>query len=260
MDYDRVYANADFIEGASTFPAKWQREAAQFREGLGARAQLGLRYGPQDRNQFDLFMPDHTPRGVMVFIHGGYWLAFDRSDWSHLAAGALARGWACMMPSYTLAPQARIAQITTEIAAAICAVEIGGPIVVTGQSAGGHLAARMANADRSEMVQKRVLRTVPISPLADLAPLLPTAMNTDLRLTDAECASESPAHIPKRTSCEAHVWVGASERPAFLWQARTLSEEWSAPWTAAPAKHHFNVIDDLCNPKSALMDACLNGL
>ena len=58
----------------------------------------------------------------------------------------------------------------------------------------------------------------------------------------------------------AHVWVGGQERPAFLWHARTLSEEWNCPWTVAAGKHHFDVIDGLTDPNSALMAACLDGL
>ena len=31
---------------------------------------------------------------VVVFVHGGYWMETNRDLWSHLASGALARGWA----------------------------------------------------------------------------------------------------------------------------------------------------------------------
>ena len=257
MDFDREYANAAFIAGGDAYPAMWNRAATAFR----LRGRLDLPYGPAPRNRYDLFMPKGAaPQGLFVFVHGGYWLESDRSDWSHLAAGAVARGWACAMPSYTLAPTARIPQMTSEIDAAIChaARDIAGPIVVAGHSAGGHLAARMGNPDRSTMVKSRVKRVIPISPLADLAPLMQTKMNDDLHLDAKECAAESPARHP--LTIPAHIWVGAMERPAFLWQARTLSESWSAPWTVAPNKHHFNVIDDLCDPNSTLMNTCLHGL
>lgn len=256
MDFDRAYANAAFIAGGDAYPALWRSQAAAYR----VQGELDLPYGPAPRNRYDLFWPNETPQGLFVFVHGGYWLESDCSDWSHLAAGAVARGWACAMPSYSLAPTARIGQITQEIDAAICAaaIRVTGPIVVAGHSAGGHLAARMGNPDRSALIKSRVKRVIPISPLADLAPLMQTKMNDDLRLDDAECAKESPARHP--LTCPAHIWVGAQERPTFLWQARTLSENWSAPWTVAPDKHHFNVIEDLCDPNSALMHICLNGL
>ena len=77
----------------------------------------------------------------MVFVHGGYWRAFDRGLWSHLAAGPLARGWAVAMPGYVLAPEARIAAITAMIADAVAAAaaEVDGPMRLAGHSAGGHL-------------------------------------------------------------------------------------------------------------------------
>ena len=101
---------------------------------------------------------------------------------------------------------------------------------------------------------------VPISPLAELAPLIETEMNLTLRLDAVECAAESPARLAPRAGVQAHVWVGGQERPAFLWQARLLSENWACDWTVAAGRHHFDVIDDLARPDSALMEVCLGGL
>ncbi len=259
-DLDIAYSNGAFIAGAADYPPKWARAAADFRAGLGARAQVGLTYGPASRQVLDLFLPAQPSRGLLVFIHGGYWMDFDRSIWSHLAQGAVQRGWAVAMPSYTLAPQARIADMTREISAAIAyaSARAGGPIVVTGHSAGGHLAARMACADLAQTVP--ITRAVPISPLADLAPIARTSMNDTLHLDAAEIAAESPARHALRAGTSAHVWVGAQERPAFLYQARLLSEAWSCPWTAHAGCHHFDVIDDLADPNSPLIDTCLNGI
>ncbi len=255
---DRAYANSDFIPDGPTYLPRWQSNAARFRAQMQGHSRLDVPYGPNARHKFDLFLPQGTPQGLLMFIHGGYWLALDRSDFSHLAAGALARGWACVMPSYTLAPQARIGEITREVVQALtCAAEwIAGPITVTGHSAGGHLAARLANDDAATGASARITRAVPISPLADLAPLMNTSMNADLRLDAAECAAESPALLPLRQTTSAHIWVGAQERPAFLWQARTLSENWACPWTAASGRHHFDVIDDLETPNTPLMNLC----
>lgn len=256
---DRAYVNRDFIAGSADFPPRWQAKAAAFRAELGTRALLDISYGAGARQKFDLFMPDTAARGLMMFIHGGYWLAFDRTLWSHLAAGALAQGYACAMPSYTLAPEAGIPQITAEIETALntAAAMVAGPISVTGHSAGGHLAARLANTGMGGAAGPRITVCVPISPVAELAPLMDTSMNADLRLSAQDCAAHSPARLPLRAGVAAHVWVGTQERPAFLWQARTLSEEWNCPWTAAKGRHHFDVIDDLENPSSPLVAACL---
>jgi arylformamidase len=253
MDMDLAYANGAFIAGAAEYPPRWTALAARFRAELGPRAQA-LRYGPGARQVYDLFLPDGAAKGCVTFIHGGYWLAFDHSMWSHLAEGVLARGWACAMPSYTLAPEAQITQMTSEMVAALAAIaaQVPGPQVVTGHSAGGHLAARMGCADLSV---PGVVRVVPISPLADLAPIAQTAMQEKLRLTATEVASQSPAHLALGRDVSAHVWVGGQERPSFLWQARLLSENWGCDWTVAAGKHHFDVIDSLTDPTSRLVAA-----
>ncbi len=252
---DIAYQNAAFIPDGEGYRARWLDQAAAYR--AKARSELNIPYGPDPAHQCDLFLPDATPRGVIMFIHGGYWLAMGRDYFSHLAAGAVARGWAMAMPSYTLAPDARIAAMTAEVAQALYTIRarINGPAIVTGHSAGGHLAARLACAGMASPA-----RCVPISPLADLAPLMDTTMNATLQIDAAETAAESPARLPRNPACDVHVWVGAQERPAFLWHARTLSENWNCPWTVAPGLHHFNVIDDLAIPDSALMTTLLGGL
>jgi arylformamidase len=126
---------------------------------------------------------------------------------------------------------------------------VPGPVVVTGHSAGGHLAARLG------CVMGDLARVVPISPLADLGPIAGTSMNDLLHLDAAEVAAESP--FAQKPKVPAHVWVGAEERPAFLWQARLLSEAWDCPWTPEPGRHHFDIIEGLCDPASPLMDALI---
>ncbi|MCV2871772.1 alpha/beta hydrolase [Defluviimonas sp. WL0050] len=259
MRYDDAFANGKYIEGAEAYPPLWAEKAAQFRAALGARARLGLPYGTGERNWFDLFLPKGKPEGLLVFIHGGYWRAFSPRDFSHLAAGSTARGWACAMPAYTLAPNARISAITAEIAASlnVMAAEVAGPIVMTGHSAGGHLAARMVCRDIAlhDAVAACLARSVPISPLTDLRPLIETAMNDDFRLTRAEAAAESPALLTRRSGVPVHVWVGGAERPAFLDQARRLGNAWACPVTIDAGRHHFDVIEGLEAPDTPLMMA-----
>lgn len=261
MDYDNAYANAKFIPDAETYPPRWAEQAEAFRQALGPRTKLDQRYGEGDRQWFDLFVPDSAAKGLIVFVHGGYWLRFSPRDFSHLAAGALAQGWAVAMPAYTLAPAARIAGIVDEIAAAlpVMAGEVDGPIALTGHSAGGHLVARMVTADMTLPVgvAQRIARVVPISPVADLRPLMQTAMNDDLKIDRAEALAHSPALLPIRPGVEAHIWVGAEERPAFLDQARRLGNAWACRVTADKGRHHFDVIEGLEIKDSPLMQALI---
>ena len=261
MRYDDAFANGKYIEGAEAYPPLWADKAAQFRDKLGTRARLSLPYGERERHWFDLFLPEDEAKGLMIFIHGGYWRAFGPRDFSHLAAGAIARGWACAMPAYTLAPGARIGDITAEIVTSLPAMtaEVAGPVVVTGHSAGGHLAARLVCRDIAlpDEIAARLTRSVPISPLTDLRPLIETAMNDDFRLDRAGAMAESPALLSRRSGVPVHVWVGGAERPAFLDQARRLGNAWACPVTVDAGRHHFDVIEGLEAPDTQLMAALI---
>jgi len=255
---DRAYENSAFIPDADTFTHRWAAAARAFRQG--ARGRLDVAYGVGSRERYDLFLPEGTPAGLAVFIHGGYWMAFDKSSWSHLAAGPLAHGWAVMLPSYPLCPEARLNEIVAAVGGAIAhaAAEVAGPIVVSGHSAGGHLAARMGcrDAPLPPQVLARVERVVPISGLHDLRPLLATRMNETLQLTLAEARRHSPVLLDP-APVDLVAWVGDGERPQLRRQTRLLAMIWdglarSVLHVEATDRHHFDVVEDLADPESEL--------
>jgi len=265
-DWDSAYANGDNIAGSHRWPEAWVEPAARFRAELTAagRAQLDLPYGSLPRNRFDLFHPDGTAMGLLVFVHGGYWLAFDKSYWSHYARGALAHGYAVAMPSYSLCPDIRIAGIGAEIGAAIAAAATGvdGPIVLAGHSAGGQLAARMATqiAPIPEAIGQRICRVVSISGLHDLRPLMGTEMNQTLHIDEAEAMAESPALLRPRPQVELTCWVGGAERQEFRRQSALLANVWiglggRTEVVEEPNRHHFDVLDGMVDPDHPLVRA-----
>jgi len=267
-DLDDAYANGAHIEGAADYPARWAEEAARFRSAMARRhgVERDIAYGEGERQRFDFFRPQGDARGLVVFVHGGYWRAFDKSIWSHLASGPISRGWAVVMPSYGLAPTVSIDTITRQIGAAICraATLVDGPIRLAGHSAGGHLVTRMICADSPlvENVRQRIDRVVSISGLHDLRPLLKTRMNDDFQMTEALAVAESPALNQPIENVELVCWVGADERPEFIRQSELLANIWTGfgietSAHRAAAQHHFNVIDGLANPQSPLSRALL---
>ena len=254
IDWEDAFANADYIPDGMRYPEVWARRAEDFRNSQGGT--FDLAYDDHPRARFDLFLPDDTPKGLVVVVHGGYWLDFDKSSWSDLAAGPLARGWAVALPSYTLAPEATIPQITAQIGRAVSAAadRVDGPIRLTGHSAGGHLVSRMAceTGPLPDRVAARLERVVSISGLHDLRPLLMHSMNADLGLTLETAMSESAALAKPIAGVEVTAWVGAKERPEFLRQSALLAEAWGAPLVADPGRHHFDVIDGLKEPNHPL--------
>lgn len=265
-DWDDAYANGIYVADVDDIAAKWEVDGAAFRDRMTAakRAELNVPYGQRPREVMDIYHPEGTPKGLVVFIHGGYWISRDKDLWSHLAAGPLACGWAVAMPRYALCPEVRIADITRQIASAIdfVAARIDGPIHITGHSAGGHLAARMGCSDIDLDCGPRVKRIVPISGVHDLRPMLRTAMNADFKMDMADAIAESPALLAPRTGFDLTCWVGAEERPEFVRQNALLANIWTGfgmdiTCIEAPKHNHFTVINSLVEPDSALTQALI---
>jgi poly(3-hydroxybutyrate) depolymerase len=255
VDWDDAYSNGAYIPDGARYPDRWRAAAAAFR--ATARCELDLAYGAHERERYDLFLPAAAPRGLVVFVHGGYWLAFAKADWSHLAAGPLAHGWAVAIPSYPLCPDVRIRDIVRVCGAAVgaAAQRVAGPIVLTGHSAGGHVTARLVCTDTPlpPTVAARIVRAAPISGLFDLRPLMRTRMNTTLGLDCNEAKAESPASQTPRTGVAVAAFVGADERPEFLRQTQLLPRAWPrARAEVIAGRHHFNVIEELENAQSGL--------
>lgn len=248
---DDAYENGGFIPRAEAYPPRWEAEAAAFREATPSA--LDQPYGEHPRQRYDLF--PGQGRGIFIFVHGGYWKARAKFDWSHFAAGMLAQGFDVALLGYRLAPEVRVREITADIAAGVQAVAAarGGEIVLAGHSAGGHLVARMAQPGvLPDGLATRLARVMPISPLSDLRPFLDLSMNEVLNLDPSEAEAESPALGPVLPNVKVNVVVGSQERPAFLDQTRWLSEAWGCPQTILPARHHFGVIDPLLDEGSAM--------
>ena len=268
-DWTDAYANAPNIPGGDRWPAAWVQPAQAYRDALLAsgRATLDIGYGEGARNRFDLFRPEGPPKGLVVFVHGGFWKALDKSFWSHLARGPVERGYAVAMPSYSLCPAVRIADITREVGAAVvrAAAMVEGPVFLTGHSAGGHLVTRMISATSplSGEVRARISHTVSISGLHDLRPLMKSAMNAELRIDDAEALAESPALLGPIPDARVTCWVGSAERPEFVRQNALLANIWIGLGAKTcvveePGRHHFDVIDGLADPDHQLTRSLLS--
>lgn len=259
-DFDTAYDNGLAVPTVASYISAWEEKAPLFRANW-PNSQLDLAYGKGARNRYDLFLPDQTPKGTLVFIHGGYWRRFDKSYWSHLARGALEQGWQVAIPSYTLAPDVRVADIVAEMAAAInhiCKDEEG-PIALAGHSAGGHLVSRLACKDTalSKEIQARLRHVTSISGVHDLRPILRLEINADIRLDAGEAVAQSPVLLEPLASITLSCIVGADELPEFVRQSGVLANIWSGfgidtgSWQVK-GRHHFDIIDDLQKGDAAL--------
>lgn len=224
---------------------------------------LGLSYGSGARNKWDLYPGSDPKAPCFVFIFGGWWQRNSRESFACVAEGVLAHGWSAAFPDYTLAPDASLTQITQEIRAALdwLAREggthgISGPIILSGWSAGGHLAAFAAD-------HPLVAAAMPLSGAFELGPLRDVpSVNAKLKLTDLEVETLSPLRLPA-VNKPMTIAYGSSELPGMIANSRDLHahrSESHCPGALIPIPHanHFSILQELQKPQGILTRAALS--
>ncbi|MCE2657110.1 MAG: alpha/beta hydrolase [Rubrivivax sp.] len=284
--YDQQYNARAGIPDAAEHLQRWASRSAAARAQL--RSVLDVPYteaghhNPGER--LDIFLPSAPSAGspaapVLIHIHGGYWRALDKQDQSFIAQPFCEAGALVLVPNYNLCPQVTLAQIVMQMVQAVAwawahAAEYGGDphrIVVTGHSAGGHLAAMMMACEWPQVAPGLpadvVKVAVPVSGLFELEPLRHAPfLSSDLGLTAAEAERLSPALLPLKRPRAGSVqaFVGEQESPEFHRQGRALREAWGlrvvSACEAVPGCHHLSVMDALVDPSTRLHQAVRRAL
>lgn len=249
LDLEAEYNNRARVPEHPAIIASWVSDAAAYREAKPPRV---IAYGAGEREKMDLFEAGGGPS--VMFIHGGYWQALDRSFFSHMARGLNAHGVTLAVPSYDLCPNVRVGDIVEQMRAACAALhrETKAPVIASGHSAGGHLSACLL------ATEAHVPAAYAISGLFELAPLIPTSLNGALRLDEAEANALSPLSWPAPEGKVLDAIVGGEESGEFLRQSRAIADVWGEDGVethveALAGANHFTVIAPLADPASPMV-------
>lgn len=227
-------------------------------------------YGSAPHQVYEVHEPSGRPRGWVVLVHGGFWRAeWDRTHQRPLAGALLRDGYAVALVEYVRAgmPGGGWPATGEDLAAAVAAVvrdeAAGGPVVLVGHSAGGHLAVWMLHRPEAEGVRGAV----------SLAGCL------DLHLVHEEGLGDGAALdlMGAAPQEEPETWAGAD--PARLGRAPypvvvlhgerdervpvTVSRSWwdraATPgrdrWSVLPGAGHFSLIDPQARAYATLLES-----
>jgi arylformamidase len=164
----------------------WARQA----DFSGLHVQRDLAYGAHRLQRYDVFAPlNATNAPILIFWHGGGWTNGYRQYVHFMAQHVCALGIVLVAPSYRLVSEAKLPAAYEDALACLAHVHAqaaswqGDPnrILLSGHSAGGHLAALVA-LRRQSPVQAAIAACLPISAIMDLHHPAPAAGSLEERV------------------------------------------------------------------------------
>lgn len=265
----RAQLDTDYTARATVSAEEFARIIGQY-QSLSDEAHAlpntrsGLIFCPETGLQLDLFGTQPAQkRPVVVFIHGGYWRALSRGQSAFAAPMLAAQGIACAVPDYRLAPEASITDIIRDCRRALAylwhnADDLGidrGRIIVTGSSAGGHLAAAVAQPGwqlAMGLPEQPLHACLPVSGLFELAPLAASHVQDWMQFTQDELMASPLRHPPFGLRGALALAAGPGEAMGFHRQSAAFAQVTGWQVHEIAERNHFDVILDLADPASRL--------
>lgn len=242
----------------------------------GASRHVELAYGSAAAHKLDLFLPEHGDSDslppLLLFIHGGYWQELSKASSLFSAPDCTDAGIAFAAIDYTLAPQASVHDIVLECRKALRWLHQHGEelgfdpqrIVVSGSSAGAHLAAMCCLRgwkDDADLPVGAPAAAVLVSGIYELQALIGTSINEALSLDVESAQAISPQQLDLTGFPPAIISWGEIETSEFKRQSQAFADALNTlgaqylPPIEMPARNHFDVILDQARPNTRLGDA-----
>jgi arylformamidase len=263
---EREYSPSSMVADLDMLIADYRAQSARARDRIAPET---FAYGKDPDELLDVFGAGHD-WPVHIFVHGGYWQDLSKDDSSFPAPGFVSAGVAYVAVDYGLAPARSLDQIVEQVRSAIGWIHLHGRelrldcsrMVVSGSSAGAHLAAMAALTDwagrglPADLISGLVL----MSGIYDLEPLVETYINDAVGL-DAEAARRnSPIRLIGKTTTSPIPTVvtwGEFETGTFKQQSKGFAAAWRkaghpVSLLEARARNHFDIVQELSDETTPL--------
>ena len=265
---DAQYNNRAAVPDFARWTERWPVVSAQVRRQLSGR--IDIPYGDGAAERLDIFPAKGSDTPILIFIHGGFWRALDKSMFSFVASGYVRAGIGVVAIGYPLVPSVALDALSDSVRRAVGWVyrhgkSFGGDparIHLSGHSAGGHLTAMMLSTDWAArgLPADVVKGGAAISGIYDLEPIRLCYLNADVRLDAAMVRRNSPLLLVPERAGPLILSVGGRETDEFLRQQEVYAEAWHGaglPLEIVPMPHeqHFSILDRFADPHNRLFGA-----
>ena len=233
--------------------ARYAADSAAARARLAGR--LDLAYGNAPGERLDFFPAAASDAPLLLFIHGGYWRALDKRDFSFIAPPFVAAAIAVALINYDLTPGVTVEEIVAQTQRGIRWIADAAElpfdrrrIVVAGHSAGGQLTAMALAAEPALPIAAGIA----LSGVFDLVPLLKTNVNEQLRLDESRARRLSPQHQPRPDRAPALIAVGGGETAGFIGQSQDFAAALGLTARVYPGLDHYTIMSAVADFASAV--------
>lgn len=193
---------------------------------------LDQKYGKEALQTLDIFPAKVSDSPILIFVHGGYWRALDKSSYSFIAEPFVKNNLTVCVVNYRLIPTVKMETVLEDIKKSINwvqnkALEYNGDsnaIILSGHSAGGHLSLMTYLMNVS--LRPSIKALCSLSGIFDLQPIKNSYLNEVLQLSESDVHAFSVSNKDLSVlKCPALLSVGAGETDLFIEQSKSLYAE-----------------------------------
>ena len=218
-------------------------------------------YGTHPRKLLDIYPSDKPNSKTLVFIHGGYWRALDKTSFQFVAGAFHSYSITTVLITYPLAPAAAMDEIVASCHQALDWVYDnigqynGDPeqVYIAGHSAGGHLATMLLVSGNHN---KKIKGVCTLSALFNLIPIKLSELNYTLKMDETTALKNSPVRLHPEYKVPVLLAVGSEETDEFKAQSKELYECWKdkvpVQLLEIEGANHYSIIEYLADKKSHL--------
>ena len=233
-----------------------------------------IKYGKATLQKLDVFYKNNTSNlPIHIFIHGGYWRALDKSYHTHMAIPFVEKQICFFNINYELCPKVKLSEIKNQIIEAILWIYRNAAkfkannqnIVISGHSAGAHLASLMLSVDWKKYgLNNAFLKGIAlVSGIYETERVLDLDINKEIRLTKEEAKKNDPHRMIPKIIIPTIISYG--EKEPELWKKQSIDymsflnkNRFNCKEIVCENDNHFSLIDTLSNYKHLLVKKMIN--
>ncbi|MFT5172024.1 MAG: arylformamidase [Gammaproteobacteria bacterium] len=273
LDYDQQQLDAQYDQGTlikdvQRYERAWRDGSAAATERLTVRRDVA--YGDSPAQKLDLFLPaGEGPFPVVAFFHGGGWTRHGKEKFAFPAPAFIDHDIAFACVGFDMLPKVTVPQIAAQCRQAIDWLLANAPdlkvdadaLFVAGHSSGAHLAAATL-ALNDGAPPPDIKGALLLSGVYDLQPLLLSARNEALQLTEELVRTLSPINNIPTDPCPLVVACGGGELDEFQRQSAAFAQAWETAGGAVQlinySRHnHFSMTEELADATGEAMQGFL---